>query len=39
MIGVLYAVVPTVSRAYWVLAALATEVCLIMYVLMFLATG
>jgi glutamate:GABA antiporter len=36
-IGLLYAVVPTVSRAYWVFAALATEVYLIMYVLMFLA--
>ena len=37
VIGLLYAVVPTVSRAYWVFAALATEVYLIMYVLMFLA--
>ncbi len=37
LIGLLYAVVPTVSRAYWVLAALATEVYLIMYVLMFVA--
>jgi amino acid transporter len=37
LIGVLYAVVPAVSRAYWVLAALATEVYLIMYVLMFVA--
>ena len=36
-IGLLYAVVPTVSRAYWVFAALATEVYLIMYVLMFVA--
>ena len=37
VIGLLYAVVPTVSRAYWVFAALATEVYLVMYVLMFLA--
>jgi amino acid transporter len=39
LIGLLYAVVPTVSRAYWVFAALATEVYLIMYVLMFLAAS
>jgi amino acid transporter len=37
VIGLLYALVPTVSRAYWVFAALATEVYLIMYVLMFVA--
>src|SRR6201994_2434467 len=37
VIGFLYAVIPTVSRAYWVFAALATEVYLIMYVLMFIA--
>lgn len=37
MIGLLYALVPTVSRAYWVFAALATEVYLIMYMLMFVA--
>jgi amino acid transporter len=37
VIGLLYAVVPSVSRAYWVFAALATEVYLIMYVLMFVA--
>jgi amino acid transporter len=37
LIGVLYALVPTVSRAYWIFAALATEVYLIMYVLMFVA--
>jgi amino acid transporter len=36
-IGLLYALIPTVSRAYWVFAALATEVYLIMYVLMFIA--
>jgi amino acid transporter len=39
VIGLLYAVVPTVSRAYWVFAALATEVYLIMYVLMFAAAS
>ena len=38
-IGLLYALVPTVSRAYWVFAALATEVYLIMYVLMFVAAA
>jgi amino acid transporter len=37
LIGLLYSLVPTVSRAYWVFAALATEVYLIMYVLMFVA--
>ena len=37
LIGLLYALVPAVSRAYWVFAALATEVYLIMYVLMFVA--
>ncbi len=39
VIGLLYAVVPSVSRAYWIFAALATEVYLIMYVLMFVAAG
>jgi amino acid transporter len=39
VIGLLYALVPTVSRAYWVFAALATEVYLIMYVLMFVAAA
>jgi amino acid transporter len=39
LIGLLYALVPTVSRAYWVFAALATEVYLIMYVLMFVAAS
>jgi glutamate:GABA antiporter len=39
LIGLLYALVPSVSRAYWILAALATEVYLIMYVLMFVAAG
>ena len=37
LIAVLYALVPAVSRAYWVFAALATEVYLVMYVLMFVA--
>jgi amino acid transporter len=37
LIGLLYALVPAVSRAYWVFAALATEVYLIVYVLMFVA--
>jgi amino acid transporter len=37
VIGVLYALVPAVSSAYWVFAALATEVYLIMYILMFVA--
>ena len=36
-VGLLYALVPSVSSAYWVFAALATEVYLIMYVLMFVA--
>jgi len=37
LIGLLYALTPSVSRAYWILAALATEVYLIMYILMFVA--
>ena len=37
MIGLLYALVPTVSNAYWIFAAMATQVYLIMYVLMFIA--
>ena len=37
LIAVLYAFVPSVSHAYWVFTALATQVYLIMYVLMFLA--
>ena len=39
LIGLLYALIPTVSSAYWVFAALATEVYLVMYVLMFVAAG
>jgi amino acid transporter len=37
LIAVLYAFIPSVSRAYWVFTALATQVYLIMYVLMFIA--
>ncbi len=37
VIGLLYALVPMVSSAYWVFAALATEVYLVMYFLMFVA--
>jgi glutamate:GABA antiporter len=37
LIGLLYALIPSVSRVYWIFAALATEVYLIMYVLMFVA--
>jgi amino acid transporter len=37
IIGLLYALVPTVSNAYWIFAAMATQVYLIMYVLMFIA--
>jgi glutamate:GABA antiporter len=37
VIALLYAFIPTVSSAYWIFAALATQVYLIMYVLMFIA--
>ena len=37
VIAMLYAFIPTVSNAYWIFAALATQVYLIMYVLMFIA--
>jgi amino acid transporter len=37
IIAVLYAFIPGVSRAYWIFAAMATQVYLIMYVLMFIA--
>jgi amino acid transporter len=37
VIALLYAFIPSVSRAYWIFAAMATQVYLIMYVLMFLA--
>jgi glutamate:GABA antiporter len=36
-IALLFAFIPNVSRAYWVFAAMATQVYLIMYVLMFVA--
>ncbi|HEV2255503.1 MAG TPA: APC family permease [Streptosporangiaceae bacterium] len=37
LIAVLYAFIPSVSRAFWIFTALATQVYLIMYVLMFIA--
>jgi amino acid transporter len=37
LIAVLYAFIPSVSHAYWVFTALATQVYLLMYVLMFIA--
>jgi glutamate:GABA antiporter len=37
IIALLYAFIPSVSRAYWIFAAMATQVYLIMYVLMFVA--
>ena len=37
LIALLYAFVPNVSRAYWIFTAMATQVYLIMYVLMFVA--
>ena len=37
LIAVLYAFIPTVSDAYWIFAAMATQVYLIMYLLMFIA--
>ena len=37
VIALLYAFIPSVSRAYWVFAVMATQVYLIMYVLMFIA--
>ncbi len=37
IIAMLYAFIPSVSHAYWIFAALATQVYLIMYVLMFIA--
>ena len=36
-IALLYAFIPNVSRAYWIFAAMATQVYMIMYVLMFIA--
>ena len=37
LIALLYAFIPNVSSAYWVFTAMATQVYLIMYVLMFVA--
>jgi len=37
LIALLYAFIPSVSNAYWIFAAMATQVYLIMYVLMFIA--
>jgi glutamate:GABA antiporter len=37
LIAVLYALIPSVSRAYWIFVTMATQVYLVMYVLMFLA--
>jgi amino acid transporter len=37
IIALLYAFIPTVSSAYWIFTALATQVYVIMYVLMFVA--
>jgi amino acid transporter len=37
VIALLYAFIPGVSSAYWIFAAMATQVYLIMYVLMFIA--
>jgi glutamate:GABA antiporter len=37
LIALLYAFIPSVSRAYWIFAVMATQVYMIMYVLMFIA--
>jgi amino acid transporter len=37
VIALFYAFIPNVSRAYWIFAVMATQVYLIMYVLMFIA--
>jgi glutamate:GABA antiporter len=37
VIALLYAFIPGVSRAYWIFTAMATQVYLVMYVLMFIA--
>jgi len=37
IIALLYAFIPTISRAYWIFTAMATQVYLVMYVLMFVA--
>jgi amino acid transporter len=37
IIALLYAFIPTISRAYWIFTAMATQVYLVMYVLRFIA--
>ncbi len=37
LIALLYAFIPTISRAYWIFTAMATQVYLIMYMLMFIS--
>jgi glutamate:GABA antiporter len=37
LIALLYAFIPSVSHAYWIFAVMATQVYMIMYVLMFIA--
>ncbi len=37
LIGLLYALIPSVSSAYWIFSVMTTQVYLIMYVLMFIA--
>jgi len=37
LIAILYAFIPGVSHAFWIFTAMATQVYLIMYVLMFIA--
>jgi len=37
VVALLYALIPSVSRTYWIFTAMATQVYLIMYVLMFIA--
>ena len=37
LIAVLYAFIPSVTHAYWIFAVMATQVYLVMYVLMFIA--
>jgi amino acid transporter len=39
IIALLYAFVPTISRAYWIFTVMATQVYLVMYVLMFIAAA
>ena len=37
MIALLYALVPSVSSAYWILSVMTTQIYLIVYLLMFVA--